>query len=129
MIPLILKKKDSHKEISYVTWRLNDKQRSKYFPKTKKIFKRRMQVSNRPLKRSLMKINLWWKEFIPYPVSWILQQYQYSFYHYLSNFTCYYRFLWRRRRSCFLRIISTKRKRSFEKMVKQVSRCPQKTYW
>ena len=47
---------------------LKNKSSSKHNQKTKTIIKRRLRGSNRPLKTSLMKINLWQNKFVLYPM-------------------------------------------------------------
>lgn len=106
---------------------------SKYYYKTEKILERKLQGSSRLLKRSLMKISLWWSALVPVP--WA------GNYHSRNTY-------------CSFKIISTigiaisgifvgggedfaasgsfspKDERALKKwLVKQASRCPQNTYW
>ena len=65
MILHVLKNKGSDREI--------DKQTLKYYQRPEKIYKPRLQGSNRPLKRSWMKINLSQNEFKSYSESRVLE--------------------------------------------------------
>ena len=59
MIWPILKNEASYTNIGKKAWRVKKKQGSKYYYNIKNTFKCRLQRSNIPLKRYLMKIHLW----------------------------------------------------------------------
>ena len=74
MILLNLKNKDSYRiEDLKTEWQ----QGLEYYYKIEKIFKHKLQGSNIPMKMSLTNMHLWWKEFVLYSVSRLLQSYQY----------------------------------------------------
>ena len=52
---------------------LKNNKDSKYYHKIEKIFKRKLQGSNKSLKKFLIKMHLWQKKFVPYFVSRDLQ--------------------------------------------------------
>ena len=97
MILSFLMNKDSYTGIDLTNWVQKNRQGLKYYHKIEKIFKRRSQGSNKPLKRFLIKIHLWQKEFAPYFVNYFLNT-DCPFDDYFNNCTCYYRCLWGRRR-------------------------------
>ena len=77
-----------------------------------------------------LKINLWQNEFVLYLIQWAgyynsINSYCF-FYDHPASYTCFYRCLWRKRKSCCFCVIIKKIWTDIKKSVEQANRCHQR---